>query len=43
MRGGLRPLFRAGYNFYIKKPGYFAICVGGLVSGHARHPPDVVV
>ena len=23
--------------------GYFAICVGGLVSGHARHPPDVVV
>ena len=23
--------------------GYFAICVGGLVSGHARRPPDVVV
>jgi hypothetical protein len=23
--------------------GYFAICVGGLVSGHARHLPDVVV
>jgi hypothetical protein len=23
--------------------GYFAICVDGLVSGHARHPPDVVV
>ena len=23
--------------------GYFAICVGGLFSGHARPPPDVVV
>jgi hypothetical protein len=23
--------------------GYFAICVGGLLSGHAWHPPDVVV
>ena len=23
--------------------GYFAICVDGLVSDHARHPPDVVV
>jgi hypothetical protein len=23
--------------------GYFAICVGGLFSGHARRPPDVVV
>ena len=25
------------------KNGYFAICVDGLVSGYARHPPDVVV
>jgi hypothetical protein len=25
------------------KAGYFAICLGGLVSGHAWHPPDVVV
>jgi hypothetical protein len=23
--------------------GPFAICVGGLFSGHARLPPDVVV
>ncbi len=26
-----------------KISGYFAICVGELVSGHARPPPDVVV
>ena len=37
---------KAGLDAARKKntiAGYFAICVGGLVSGHARHPPDVVV
>ena len=30
-------------DYILNNLGYFAICVGGLVSSHAGCPPDVVV